>query len=243
MRGWSSLTVNFKWLYGEYAKCQDVQTIKSFIFDELELIKSIQPNKKVVFILDSLDQLTPNDYKNVDKWFPVELPSNLKFFVSTLPEHGNLLNMIERIIAKKRANDLNGNTTDDGDSLKKKLVLKIEVLDPSQCELILGEWLITAHRKLTDSQWADLKEVFRKGTLLPLFLKLIYDVVIHSHSFDKLNENFLKCVKIDDIILYMFKHFEKVHGSVIFRRAICYMTVCKNGISNNELEDILSLGK
>ena len=49
-------------------------------------------------------------------------------------------------------------------------------------------------------------------------------------------------VTIDDIILYMFKHFEKIHGSVIFRRAICYMTVCKNGISNNELEDILSLG-
>ena len=85
-------------IYSEYTKCQDIQTIKNFILDELEIIKNKKPNKKVVFILDSLDQLTPNDYKNVDIKMLVELPSNLKLIVSTLPDHGNLLKIIEMSI-------------------------------------------------------------------------------------------------------------------------------------------------
>ena len=119
--------------------------------------------------------------------------------------------------------------------------MEIKELNPSQCEIILKEWLIAKKRSLTDDQWSDLRALFNKSNLLPLFLKLIYDVVVYSQSFEKFNQDFLGCYKIDDIILYIFKNFEKVHG-LVFRRAICYMTVCKNGINNNELEDILSLG-
>ena len=235
--------INYEVLYSEYYKCQTIQSIKSFIIEELELIQKLSPNKKVIFILDSLDQLTPNDYKNVEKWFFVELPPNLKLIVSTLPDHGNLLEIIEKILVKKRGDELEENVNETNEKNRKlgKILMEIKELNPSQCEIILKEWLIAKKRSLTDDQWSDLRALFNKSNLLPLFLKLIYDVVVYSQSFEKFNQDFLGCYKIDDIILYIFKNFEKVHG-LVFRRAICYMTVCKNGINNNELEDILSLG-
>ncbi len=240
--------INQEELYQEYCKCQNLQLIKSFIIEELELIKLFSPNKKVVFILDSLDQLTPSDYKNVEKWFFTELPTNLKLIASTLPDHGNLLNMIVKIIVKKRGDELGAmsieqlNTPGFKSEKMEKIFLEINELDSSQCETILKEWLVAKKRNLTESQWSDLRVLFSKSNLLPLFLKLVYDVVLYCQSFEKFNEAFLQCTEIDDIILYIFTSLEKIHG-LVFRRAICYMTVCKNGINNNELEDILSLGK
>jgi hypothetical protein len=83
--------------------------------------------------------------------------------------------------------------------------------------------------------------IFEKGKLFPLFLELLFDHVKDWRSYDRVDDEFLKFVSVDQIIIYMFKALEKLHGTTIFKRAICYMTVLKNGISDSELEDILSL--
>jgi hypothetical protein len=226
--------------------------MKEFILYELNKLINLDPNKKVVLILDSLDQLTPNDYKNVDKWFFTDLPHNVKFIVSTIPDHGNLLNMITKII-KKRYNERLKNYLDLSTAKQNEIndqiailldlqIFHVKELNASESERILAEWLKNANQKLTDEQWADLRHIFNNGTLLPLFLKLIYDIVILWCSYDKADEELIKCKKTDDIIMYMFRYLENKHGRTIVKRAICYMTICKNGISNNELEDILSLG-
>ena len=41
--------------------------------------------------------------------------------------------------------------------------------------------------------------------------------------------------------MYLFKYYERMHGKILFSRVIIYMTMFKNGISENEIEDILSL--
>lgn len=231
--------------YDKYTKCQDIYSIKTFISYELKQIKRISPNKKVILILDSLNQLTTNDYKHIDKWFFSRLPSNLKFIVSTIPGHGNLLTMIENIIMKTKSERLSQfkNSKLNKQEIVDSFLLRINELDPIQCELILNKWLNTADRNLTETQWDELRKLFKNGKIIELFLKLVYDVVVRTSSFDKFNEDFLKCAKCDDIILYMFKNFEKIHGTNLFRRAICYMTLCKNGLGDNEIEDLLSLGE
>ena len=45
-----------------------------------------------------------------------------------------------------------------------------------------------------------------------------------------INDQVLNCTNCDEIILFMFKNFEKIHGTTLFRRALSYMTVCKNGL-------------
>lgn len=205
-----------------------------------------------------MDQLTPNDYKNTDKWMLTELPSNAKLIVSTLPDHGNLLDIIYKIIGKKFNEIVLGTSTPEisssisitsiGSSLYDKSkefidkqILHVNELSAQEAELVLGNWLIAANRKLTDSQWQDLKDLFKNSEVLPLFLKLVYDIVVKWRSYEDKDERLSVCFKIDHIIKYMFERLERTHGNVIFRRALSYMTICKNGISDTELEDILSL--
>lgn len=215
------------------------------------MINKIDETKKIVLLLDSLDQLTPDDYKNIDKWQIINLPPFVKLVVSTIPEHGDLLNMFKQIIKKKHLHlqkhlhELALSSEAVEQRLNERIssqFLYVKELDIQQSETILSNWLDKANRTLTESQWNDLRHIFKNGKLLPLFLKLIYDIVLKWRSFDETNPEFLKFTKIDQIIIYLFKSLERLHGSVVFKRAICYMIACKNGISDTELEDILSLG-
>ena len=42
-------------------------------------------DRKVIIMLDSLDQLTPEDGALAMKWLPKNIPSNISFILSTLP--------------------------------------------------------------------------------------------------------------------------------------------------------------
>jgi hypothetical protein len=52
----------------------------------------------------------------------------------------------------------------------------------------------------------------------------------------------MACLSIDICIKYLFQYLETVHGKLLFERCIIYMGTFKNGISESEIEDILSLG-
>ena len=46
------------------------------------------------------------DYNNVNKWLITELPSHVKLIVSTIPDHGNILTLISKLITKKITSSL-----------------------------------------------------------------------------------------------------------------------------------------
>jgi len=232
--------------YQMFTKAHDLTSLVELIYFCFDEINKINSNTRIFIILDALDQLTPSDYQSVDKWLFKQLPPYVKLVVSTLPSHGNLLEMIEKLMFKHfQSTKQRKETTPDNkeriNELIKSNTLMVKELTATQCETILNNWLLAANKRLTDEQWNDLRTIFEKGTLYSLFLKLIYDTVVRLRSYEKLPDDFLKCLKIDDIIIFMFHQMEKAHGSVIFRRSISYMTVFKNGISDTELEDILSI--
>ena len=231
--------------YDAYQKCQDLSSLIEYIVANLNEIHRVNPNKKIIFILDSLDQLNKNDYKNVDLWLIRDLPKNTKYIVSTIPNHGNLLSMITKMIKKKYKEKLSLLDVSDYDQkvneLFKKQLLQVNQLKAEESENILYNWLLAANVNLTDEQWKTLRYIFKNGQLFPLFLKLIFDIVCKWRSYDKPDGNLAKCLRVDDIIIYRFHNLERIHGQVLFKRAICYMTICKNGISDNEMCDLLSL--
>ena len=51
--------------YRDFCRCHEIASLKDFIEHCLVEIERIDPQKRIVFILDSLDQLTPDDYKNI----------------------------------------------------------------------------------------------------------------------------------------------------------------------------------
>lgn len=127
------------------------------------------------------------------------------------------------------------------ESLMDNQFFNVRQLSAEESERILRTWLSNANQELTIAQWEHLHCIFTHAKMLPLFLKLLYDLVLTWRSFEACDPELFAIGKVDQMIVYLFRRMEKLHGAVIFRRAVAYMTVCRNGISDNEIEDILSI--
>ena len=178
-----------------------------------------------------------------------KLPLNTKYILSTIPNHGNILDLVKRLISKSYLKQSQFHMTElesiEANSLInekiKSQILEVNELDPIQAEQILNNWLLSENKCLSDEQWIHLRNLFNQRKPLQLYLKIIRDIAMNWRSYDSVDPELMKCLHTDELIIYLFRRLEAVHGKTIFRRAICYMTVCKNGITDNELEDILSL--
>ena len=153
-----------------------------------------------------------------------ELPDKIKVIFSTLPKYGDILDYIGRIVKLDESN-----------------FIKVESLTKAIVVTILEDWLIKKKRSLSENQWKILDELFDKATLFPLYVKLIFDIIVKWTSYYVPNEEFKKCINIDKCIAFLFKMLEKSHGQILFSRTMCYMSSFKNGLSESELEDILSI--
>jgi hypothetical protein len=182
------------------------------------------PHKKLVIILDSVDQLTHDAY-NLE-WVEYFLPPNIKMVYSTLPEH-------ERILDNFRGRGQNLDPIDN--------FLEVESLDASTAHSILSDWLRRESRRLSTDQLEIISKMFKATSVFPLYVKVIFDIVAKWPSYFKPDQKFQNCKSIDQCIMYLFESLEFLHGKLLFARTVIYMSVFKNGISESELEDILSL--
>jgi hypothetical protein len=198
------------------------EMLKNYLYEQFLTILSMYPNKKLIIILDSIDQLNSSDY-SLD-WFLEMLPLNVKMIYSTLTKYGDIL---DRLSAKK--------------ALTEENYVKIHSLDINVSKTILKDWLSNSQRSITSSQWNVLDEMFAKITLYPLYIKLIFDVIVTWPSNYEPDADFLKCKTIDKCIKYLFRSLEKSHGKLLFSRSIIYFSSFRNGVSENEIVDILSL--
>jgi len=189
--------------------------LKYELMCQFATIEKLYPNKKLIIILDSIDQLNSSDYKL--EWFIEYLPSNVKMIYSTLPNHGDikyhLITLFPNLAKNKATNFL------EIKSLNKELSLHI-----------LSDWLKREKRNLSPTQWNCLDAMFTETCLLyPLYIKLIFDIVVRWTSFEIPDAKFKDCKQIDDCIRYLFEYLETIHGRLLFSRAIIYMSSFKNG--------------
>lgn len=192
--------------------------MKQNLIEQFELIDK---NKKLVIILDSVDQLNPNNYDL--QWLIDKFPKNIKMIYSTLPDHENIYNILRSF-----------NFGNDN-------YIEIRSLDKDLSRSILSDWLKGSKRSLSEKQWKIIDSLFEKAQLYPLYVRLIFDITRKWTSFYDPSDEFQKCLNIDETIIYLFKLLEKTHGKMLFSRAITYMSSFRNGISENEIEDIISL--
>ena len=74
-----------------------------------------------------------------------------------------------------------------------------------------------------------------------MFLKIAYDETKAWHSYDDVSSEPLKSAMcIEDLILQLYERLAIVHGQLLFERGLAYLTAAKDGLSRQELEDILS---
>ncbi|XP_019645210.1 PREDICTED: NACHT domain- and WD repeat-containing protein 1-like [Branchiostoma belcheri] len=175
----------------------------------------------LVVILDSLDQLDPQDGARQLGWLPKTLPPHVKMILSTLPD--------EKYGCFQQ---LQATIKDSG------LFLQIPALQEDAVTHILSGWLQAAHRKLTPEQTHLVVQAFHTCPL-PLFLKLAFDEACRWHSFSKPEETRLQTTVVS-CIHALFERVEKDHGKLLVQHALGYITAAKSGLTESELEDVLS---
>ena len=102
-----------------------------------------------------------------------------------------------------------------------------------------------ARRTLTDEQRADILAKFERGGGLPLYLKLAFEEARHWHAYDGLPALADQAPGLSEDIpgvirdLFWRLEQESNHGRVLVSHALGYLAAARNGLSEDELLDVL----
>ncbi|XP_076470740.1 NACHT and WD repeat domain-containing protein 2-like [Babylonia areolata] len=178
-------------------------------------------DKPLVLFLDSLDQLSGAEGAHQLTWFPVQLPQHVKVIASTLADYYGLLDTLKVLLDDDRC------------------FIQVLPLGENLSSTILQAWLKNAKRDVTTAQWAVVNKAFSKCSF-PLFVKLVFDEICRWRSYTKPCYTVLAST-IHETILHLFDRIETQHGKTLVSHALAYITASKDGVSEPELEDLLSL--
>ncbi|KAJ7375746.1 NACHT and WD repeat domain-containing protein 2 [Desmophyllum pertusum] len=147
-------------------------------------------------------------------WYPRQLPSNVYAILSTLPgEEYQALPSLRTI-------------------LPEECFMEVPKIPLYEADVILDNWL----RQLIKTY---VMEAFQKCPL-PLYLKLAFDEALRWKSYTPDSDLNLEPT-IREIIDDLFDRVERRHGRILVSHALAYITASKNGLTEPELEDLLSL--
>ncbi|CAH1801103.1 unnamed protein product [Owenia fusiformis] len=195
----------------------DINTVVSF-FQEL-ITQVSKDGHQLVICLDSLDQLSPIDGAYDLSWLPFELPKGIKIITSLLTDYAGILKRCERCIEN----------TDN--------ILQLGPLSDDESKEIIKTSLENVNRTITEDQMTILENVF-KYCNSPLFLKLVFEEAKTWRSYSALDDIRLGNT-IQEGITVLFERLHKKHGQ-LFCNAMSYITASKNGVTDLEMENLLS---
>jgi NACHT domain- and WD repeat-containing protein len=148
-------------------------------------------------------------------WLPADLPEHVRLIVSTLP--GECLSALE----------------------KKRPVPNLVELEPmlsAEGSDLLDLWLKDAGRTLQDDQRVEVLGRFAQNGL-PLYLKLAFEEARRWKSYSlrmRLQGD------IAGIVRELFRRLSADHGHLLVSRSLGYLVAAKNGLSEDELLDVLA---
>ncbi|MDF1876051.1 DUF4062 domain-containing protein [Sulfurimonas sp. SAG-AH-194-I05] len=180
--------------------------------------------QKVTIFIDALDQLQHINYLN---WLPDILQPNLKIILSMLND-------------KKYENDTHYYNLLNQRHINTNIFIDItkDSLEKNKEDLIIN-LLETENRQLDEYQTNYLLEKWEKTNYSPLYLKIAIEEVKHWKAEDKsqeLNDG------VEGIILEYLKNLTSHyhHEELLIRKVFGYIYASKDGLSEQELLQILS---
>lgn len=206
-------------IYRDYGKNES-----SVPADYKELLKEFPESldfatheRPLFLFLDGLDQLSDAENARTLTWLPSDLPDAVRIVVTTAPN--NCSSILEKKFPKENAHKLKKMPLEDGEKL-------------------LDLWLDNEKRTLQDEQRREILDKFSQCGL-PLFLKLAFNEAKQWKSYDppsKLSKD------IQGLIGDLFTRLssEANHGEAFFSRILGYLSAAKNGLSEDELLEVIS---
>ncbi|CAH1783942.1 unnamed protein product [Owenia fusiformis] len=187
------------------------------------IMRKISPDKPLVIILDSLDQLSSQGLPHHLHWLPPLFPTHVHIILSCFPDNSKY-NFLAS--AKKFIEDPNR-------------FIEIPALEYDTASEILDMWLKDTSRTITAEQNEFILEIYKKHQQ-PLFLKLLFHKAALWKSYTRVYEVRLGH-NVRQAIDELFEDLEKKHGTILVQKALGYLTASKSGLSETEMEDVLSL--
>lgn len=200
----------------------------------LALATKVNP---LILFLDALDQLSDADHARNLIWLSAQLPENVRLIVSTAP--GECLTALERKIPTN--------------------IVKLDPMPTNEGQELLHVWLSEAGRAIQTHQedevltkfaessrhkdeCSDAERSGEQGGGLPLYLKLAFEEARRWKSYSPLVS---LAPDIPGIIRQLFARLSQDanHGAVVVSRSLSYLAASKNGLSEDELLDVLSRDK
>ncbi|CAF4731675.1 unnamed protein product [Rotaria sp. Silwood1] len=185
------------------------------------LLEKATADKPLCIFFDSLDQLSSADGAHSMCWLPPTLPNHVKLIVSTLPGIYNILNTLRNIIDSREN------------------FVQIKPLGEDLATTVLKAWLDRHHRTISNAQWELVHQRLVECNI-PLYIKLVFDEIKLWKSYTKPQEKDL-AKTVSTSINKLLGRIENQHGHILVEHALSYITASKSGLSEAELEDLISL--
>jgi hypothetical protein len=188
--------------------------------DFKERLNFATDEKPLFIFLDALDQLSDSDNTHNLTWIPEELPENVHIVISTLK------NIFESSLNSR---------------IPSENVNEVKKLGKKDGKSILKSWLKHSQRKITDEQRDEIINKFEVEGL-PLHLKLVFEE-------SKLWKSYTPVPELESDIKWIINNlFERLskpenHGEMLVSRSLGYLSAAKNGLSEDEIIDILSMDR
>ena len=184
-----------------------------------------------VIFIDALDQLQEKSYLS---WLPDILPSGLKIIISVLEDE----------LYKADSGYL--------DQFKVKFKIKehpdnfiqLKPLEKKDGDGILSKLLFQENRTLTSEQRIFVLKKFKISGNSPLYLIVAFEEIKKWKSFDSDFDKTLENDVVSSIITFI-NDLSKVyhHQKLLVSRTMGYLECAKNGLSEKEILDVLSLDR
>jgi hypothetical protein len=191
-----------------------------------ELLNRATKARPLIICLDSVDQLVGSNVGTRMSWLPLHLPPYCKVIVSCTREIDNpALSQDYEILQKMIDNKDN--------------FLEVKSLGDALSYRVIQLWMKNAGRDLNNYQWRVVANAMAECSL-PLYCKLVFAEISRWKSYSNPIDTYLAHSVMDSIFL-LFEKVETKHGWLLVSHALAFVTAARCGLSETELEDLISL--
>lgn len=195
--------------------------------------------RPAVLLFDALDHLSNEDNGQRLTWLPMRNLTEHLWIVVTAQslkqsglsrDHPRCLGSLLTVLQPELEKDYDENNNAN--------FLEIAPMTREQGEVVLAHWLKKGRRQLTSEQTDYVLNKFLEDPK-PLYLKLAFQVAVRWASYDT-GDKLQIASGLQGIIFALFRKLEVAYGKSCVSHALGFITAAKVGLSEAELEDILS---
>jgi len=179
-------------------------------------------NFPLILMLDGLEEICHDEEGQVSSWLPVKMSSNLIFIISTNQSNASIDSTIQ----------------DLADRIEEGLgVFLMPETSHDDANTMLEDYLRRHGRCLSDAHKVVVMKSFQQCPS-PLWIHLAAGLAISVKSYEKFEP---LSISVAQLLKESMDRLELFHGFQLVKFVSCYLALSRFGLSQNELQQLLSL--